>query len=176
MLPLVLFLLAAATRLQLVDEPFDIPARDWRYVEALGLHQRVATLIAGFQVKSGGAVRLLLMTREDVDRMSEGKPNEAIRSAGPASSARLIYAVPQPGDYVLVVDNRDNSAPARVHLSVWLDFPRVTGISPQRQLTVILLSFAFFFGVVTWSARRLWKGINKPATAAARNTPPGSSP
>lgn len=160
MLPLVLLLLTAATRVQLVDEPFDIPAHEWRYDAELGLHQRTATLIAHYQVKSGGPVRLLLMTHEDEERMSEGQPHGAMKSIGPALSGHLRYVVPQAGDYVLVVDNRDNSEPARVHLSVWLDFPQVTGISPQRQLTVILLSFAFFFGVVTWSARKLWKGIN----------------
>jgi hypothetical protein len=159
MLPLVLFFLMTATRVQLVDEPFDIPAHDWRFDSELGLHQRAATLIADFQVKSGGDVSLLLMTRHDVERLSDGKPHGTLISAGPVHSGHLQYTVPQPGDYVLVVDNRGNAEPARVHLSVWLDFRPVTGISAQRQLTVILLSFAFFFGVVGWSARKLWQGI-----------------
>jgi hypothetical protein len=157
MLPLVFLLLTAATRIQLVDEPFDIPAHDWRFDNELGLHQRAANLIAAYQVKSGGPVRLLLMTREDVDLMSEGRPHSTMLTAGPAPDGMLRYSVSQPGDYALVVDNRDNDQPARVHLSVWLYFPPITVISPQRQLTVILLSFAFFFGVVTWSARRMWQ-------------------
>jgi hypothetical protein len=159
MLPLVLLLLSAATRVQLVDEPFEIPAHDWRFDSELGLHQRAAHLIAGYQVKSGGPVRLLLMTREDVEQMSEGRRPSLMASSGPATAGSMRYNVTQPGDYALVVDNRDNDRPARVHLSVWLDFPPVTTISPQRQLTVILLSFGFFFGVVTWSARRLWKTL-----------------
>ncbi len=160
MLALALFLLASATRVQLVDEPFDIPARDWRFDAELGLHQHAATLMARFQVRSGGDVRLLLMTRQDVERMSDGKPHETLMTFGPAHSGRLQYAVPRAGDYVLVVDNRDNSEPARVHLSVWLDFRHITGISPRRQLTVILLSFVFFFGVVGWSARKIWRGMH----------------
>lgn len=161
MLPLVLLLLSAATRVHLVDEPFEIPAHDWRFDADLGLHQRTASLISDFQVESGGPVRILLMTREDVEHMSAGRPHTTLMSAGPATSGHMLYEVPEPGDYVLVVDNRANGQPARVHLSVWLDFPLVTGISPQRQLTVILLSFAFFFGVVTWSARKLWKGMRQ---------------
>ena len=161
MLALVLFLLASATRVQLVDEPFDIPAHDWRFDPELGLHQRAASLTADFQVKSGGDVRLLLMTRQDVERMSDGQPHETMMAVGPEHAGSLQYAVPQPGDYVLVVDNRANAVPARVQLSVWLDFRRLTGISPQRQLTVILLSFAFFFGVVGWSARKIWRGIHQ---------------
>jgi hypothetical protein len=160
MLPLVLLLLSAATRVQLVDEPFEIPAHDWRFDSELGLHQRAAHLIAQYQVKSGGPVRLLLMTREDVDQMSEGRRHTFMAAAGPASTGSMRYNVTQPGEYALVVDNRENDRPARVHLSVWLDFPAVTTISPVRQLTVILLSFAFFFGVVTWSARRLWKTLH----------------
>ncbi len=159
MLAVVLFLLASATRVQLVDEPFDIPAHDWRFDSELGLHQRAATLIADYQVKSGGEVSLLLMTRADVELLSDGKPHATMMSVGPQQHGRLQYTVPHPGDYVLVIDNRHNAAPARVHLSLWLDFRRFTGISPQRQLTVILLSFAFFFGVVSWSARRIWRAV-----------------
>lgn len=161
MLPLVLFLLTAATRVQLVDEPFDIPAHDWRFDADLGLYQRAATLISTYEVQSGGPVRILLMTREDVEQMSAGRPHTTLMSSGPATHGGLHYEVPEPGDYVLVVDNRANDQAAHVHLSVWLDFPKVTGISPQRQLTVILMSFAFFFGVVTWSARKLWHGMRQ---------------
>lgn len=161
MLPLVLLLFASTNRVQLVDEPFDIPAHEWRYDSQLGLHQRAATLIADFDVKSGGPVRLLLMTRHDERRMSEGRSHSTLQTVGPATTGHLRFRVPRPGDYVLVVDNRANGEAARVHLSVWLDFPLVSGISPQRQLTVVFLSFAFFFGVVTWSARRIWKGMNR---------------
>jgi hypothetical protein len=155
MLPLLFLLLTAATQVHLVDEPFDIPAHDWRFDADLGLHQRAANVSADFQVQSGGPVRLLLMTREDVEQMSAGRPHRYLMATGPAAYGSIHYQAPQPGDYVLVVDNSGNPDPARVHLSVWLEFPAATGISPQRQLTVILLSFAFFFGVVTWSARKL---------------------
>lgn len=159
MVPLVLLLLTAATRVLLVDEPFEIPAHDWRFDSDLGLHQRAANLIAQYQVQTGGNVRLLLMTRENVDLMSEGRNHSTMAVTHTADTGFMRYNVSQPGDYALVVDNRDNDRPARVHLKVWLDFPSVTTISPQRQLTVILLSFAFFFGIVTWSTRRLWKNM-----------------
>ena len=76
-------------------------------------------------------------------------------------SGALDFRVRQPGDYVLVVDNRSSKTqPAAVHLRIALDFARPTGpivtrLGPERQLTVIVLSFAFFFGVVTYSARKL---------------------
>jgi hypothetical protein len=65
-----------------------------------------------------------------------------------------------------VVDNRD-ARPAAVHLRISLEFgaspgPAVTRLSSRRQLTVILISFAVFFGIVTFSARRLWRAIKSP--------------
>jgi hypothetical protein len=64
-----------------------------------------------------------------------------------------------------VVDNRGRPA-ANVHLRIRLDFGlapelAVRRLSPGRQLTVIALSCAFFFGVVTYSARRLLKGLRR---------------
>ena len=70
-----------------------------------------------------------------------------------------------PDDYVIVVEN-DAEAPAEVLLRISLDFtragPRVTKLSPQRQFTVIAISFAVFFGIVTWSARKLLRAVRKP--------------
>jgi hypothetical protein len=52
-----------------------------------------------------------------------------------------------------------------VHLRITLDFsrrgPTVTRLSPQRQLAVIAISFAVFFGIVTFSARRLLRNLKR---------------
>jgi hypothetical protein len=46
-----------------------------------------------------------------------------------------------------------------VRLNAWLDFarhgPTMTQLSPRRQMTVVLIGFAVFFGIVSFSARRL---------------------
>jgi hypothetical protein len=160
-----LLLLAASTTVQLVDEVYQIPADEWRYVE-LGLSQRPALVSASYNVESGSQqVRLALLRREDLERLREGAPHSVIdlTPAGPAGAMRP--RVRGPGDYVLVVDNRGDS-PAKVHLRVHLDFgvgriPEVTRLSPRRQATVVLISFVAFFGIVTWSARRLLRGIRR---------------
>jgi hypothetical protein len=63
-----------------------------------------------------------------------------------------------------MVDNLGDS-PAMVHLRVTLDFsrrgPTVTQLSPQRQLAVVAISFAVFFGIVTFSARRLLRHLKR---------------
>ena len=78
----------------------------------------------------------------------------ALTPAG--SSGRLNFRVREPADYVLVVDNRADTRTAAVHLHVALDFgqavePAIPPITRERQLSVIVLSFLFFFGVVTYS-------------------------
>jgi hypothetical protein len=167
MIPLALILLAAATRLELVDEILRIPAGDWRYVE-LGLKQQAAFVAADFEVQSGSQlVKLELMRREDLDRLRTDRPNGVIAATAAAASGRLLYHVRVPGDYVVVIDNRNAGGQEAVaRLRVALDFgarpgPQVTRLSPQRQFTVILISFAVFFGIVTYSARRLLRGIRR---------------
>jgi hypothetical protein len=171
MIPLALILLAAATRLELVDEVLRIPAGDWRYVE-LGLKQQAAFVAADFEVQAGSQpVKLELMRHEDLDRLRADRPNGVIAATALAASGRLLYRVRVPGDYVVVIDNRNANGPADrreavARLRVVLDFgarpgPQVTRLSPQRQFTVIVISFAVFFGIVTYSARRLLRGIRR---------------
>lgn len=160
-----ILLLAASTVVDVVDEVYQIPANEWRYVE-LGLNQRPALVHAHFQVESGPPqVRLALMRREDLERLRGGLPHGVIEETDPAASGSFTPHIRGPGDYVVVVDNPAD-APAAVRLRIWLDFgvrpvQEVTQLSPRRQLVVILLSFATFFGIVTWSARRLLRGIRR---------------
>ena len=158
-------LLAASTGVDLVDEVYRIPAREWRYVE-LGLNQRPALVSAGYQVESGSReVRLALMRREDLDRLREGSPQSVIDVTEAGGSGSLTPHVRGPGDFVMVVDNRGD-APAAVHLRVRLDFavapvPEVRQLSPRRQIVVVVISFAAFFAIAGWSARRLLRGIRR---------------
>jgi len=161
---LALILLLAASRVELVDEVYQIPASEWRYVD-LGLKQRPALVSAHFDTEGDRArVRLTLLRAEDLQRLREGLPHGTIDSTSSGPRGALSYDVPAPGDYVLVIDN-DAPAPVSVRLNVWLDFarhgPRVTQLSPQRQLTVVLISFAVFFGIVSFSARRLLRAVRR---------------
>jgi len=158
-----MLLFAASTRVDLVDEVYQIPADEWRYVD-VGIKQRPALVTARFDVEFGSRqVRLALIRHEDLERLRTGLPHGVIDETEAGANGTLGPEVRGPADYVLVVDNR-GEAPASVHLRVTLDFavrrgPQVTRLSPQRQLAVIIISFAVFFGIVTWSARRLLRGI-----------------
>jgi hypothetical protein len=163
-------LLAASTSVELVDEVYHLPPAEWKYIE-VNLRQNPALVTAAFDVQSGSEkVRLALMTRADLERLREDVPHGLLAVTETGKSGALNYRVRQPGDYVLVVDNRSGkSQPAAVHLRVALDFagpsgpsgPIVTSLGTRRQLTVIVLAFAFFFGVVTFSARKLLRAAKR---------------
>jgi hypothetical protein len=166
-LPACLLLLAASTSVELVDEVYQIPPADWKYVE-VNLRQNPARVDASFDVRSGSeTVRLALMTRAALESLRSDLPHGLLAVTPTAKSGALHFRVRHPGDYVLVVDNRASKAkPAAVHLRIALDFarpsgPEVTHLAPGRQLTVIVLAFAFFFGVVTYSARKLLRAAKR---------------
>jgi hypothetical protein len=107
------------------------------------------------------------MTRTDLAHLRDGLPHGLLAATPIGKSGALDFRVREPGDYVLVVDNRSSKAQsAAVHLRIALDFARpsgpiVTRLGPRRQLTVIVLAFAFFFGVVTYSARKLLRAAKR---------------
>jgi len=88
------------------------------------------------------------------------------KSALTAGSGHLRYQVRVAGEYILLIDNREGrDRPAEAHLRVALDFgtepgPAVSRLSVTRQITVIAISFAVFFAIAGFSARRLLRGIN----------------
>jgi hypothetical protein len=161
-----LVLLAASSRVELVDEVFQIPANEWRYVE-LGLKQRPAAVDADYEVRSGPPrVRMALVREGDLERMRRDRAHGVMAMTRPGPSGNIQYAVRRPDEYAIVVDNRDSSEAAGVHLRIWLDFagrgsPEVTMLPLKRQFVVILVSFAVFFAIVTWSANRLLHVIRR---------------
>ena len=156
-----LLALTAATRIDLVDEVYTIPADKWHYVD-VGLKQQPALVLAHYDAPANASVRLALMRREDMEHLFEGYPYGVVAQAGPGRAATLRARVPA-GDYVLVLDNSDSHGhAANVHLRVWLDFSANAGsaqISPTRQLVVILVSFGVFFAIAGYSMSKIWKSF-----------------
>jgi hypothetical protein len=162
-----LLLAAASTSVDLVDEVYQISHSEWKYVE-VNLRQKPALVTASFRVESGAEkVRLALMTRDSLELLREDLPHGVLAVTEPGGRGEFRFRVRQPGDYVVVVDNRvSKTLPAWVHLRISLDFanaavPVITGISRARQVTIIGLSFLFFFGVVTYAARKLMVAIKR---------------
>lgn len=162
--PLLVLLLAPAPRVDLVDEVFDIPPAEWRFVE-LSLKQEPVTVWCEFESSGPNrAVRVALLRREDVERMREERAHGILVVRGPAERGVMHYVVTGPGDFAVLVDNRtgDRRA-ARVHLKIWLDFsppaePNVRYVSPRRRTVVVVLSLTVFLGIVLFSVRKLRRG------------------
>src|SRR5215467_12366750 len=116
-----ILLLAVPQRVDLVDEVYQIPGHEWRYVE-VGLRQRQGEVSARFDSESRSSrVRLALMRRDDLERLRNGLAHGLMAVSETAASGELTFEVPSPGDYVLVVDNQSSTG-AKVHLRVQLDF------------------------------------------------------
>jgi hypothetical protein len=163
---LALLLLLAGSRVELVDEDFTIPPAKWRFVQ-VDLKQIPVAVHCDFKVAPGNAlVRVALLSREDLERLNADQPHGFLAASQPAAAGMLSYQLHRAGEYAVVIDNRGLSTPVRVHLRVWLDFsPRpgqgVGYLSPERRLAVILISFAVFFAIVTWSARKLLQATRR---------------
>ncbi len=158
---------AFASAGELVNQVYTIPADEWRYLD-LGIGQRPTLVEAEYQVTAGSErVRLAVMRRDDLEHLREGLPHGVVEATEPGRSGKLTCELRPPGGYVLVVDNRigDDRA-AVVHLRIRVSFAPAAGaiperLSPQRRLTVILVSFAAFFAIVTWSGRKLLPQVRR---------------
>jgi hypothetical protein len=151
-----LLLLAISSGVELVNDVYQVPANDWRYVD-LGLHRRPVIVQAMFNVESGPPVRLMLLERKDLERMNHGEAHGALRITPTQPSGGFRLQTEPPGDYVIALENRGAPKPASVHLRITLDFGDATQLSPERRLTVIAISFAVFVGIIGYSASRLWR-------------------
>jgi len=163
---LTLLLLLAGSRVELVDEIYTIPPAKWRFVP-VELKQMPVAVHCSFQVVGSNAtVRVALLSNEDLERLNADQPHGFLAASQPASTGSLSYQLQRAGAYAVVVDNRALDTPVRVHLRVWVDFtrggvPPVGTLSPERRLAVILISFAVFFAIVTWSARKLLQATRR---------------
>ncbi len=141
-----------------VDQVYQIPADDWRYVD-LGRVRRPALVKTEINVESGPPVRLVLIERGNFERMSRGETYAPLRSFA-SRGGGFEQRINPLGDYIVALDNRGSPQPATVHLRITLDFKDATQLSPERRLAVIAISFAVFCGLVGFSATKLWRAAN----------------
>src|SRR5262245_11176298 len=157
-----ILLFAANPPVELFDDVIAIRPHEWREAD-LDLRERPGRLSVRFDnTTDGNRIKVSLIRREDLSRLWKGQPHEVLAAvaAAPAASGHLSYQVPAAGEYSVIVRSLSDS-PTQVHLRILVNYPRVTTLSPERRVTVVLLSFAFFLGTVTFSARRLLKNIRR---------------
>jgi hypothetical protein len=147
-----------ASTVQLVDDRYDIPAAEWRFVDVF-MNQELARVYCSYEVAPPHEkAHVGLIRAEDLPRFRANQPFTPILMSGPAQKGAFDVRPQRSGEYAVVIDNRHNGSPVQVSLRVWLDFGHRTSVryaDPRRQLIVILVSFAVFFAIVTYSARKL---------------------
>ncbi len=163
LLALTLLSNAAFSNLRVVDQTYQIPPNNWRYVDAADWRSAAVdwrdspvTMHAVFVVDAGPSVRLLMLDREDLDEMRQGAAPAPLATTPFGRGGMLVARTGSPGNCVLVIENRGSPETAIVRLRVALDSWNAPVVSPQRKLWVLALSFAFFFATVSYSAAKLW--------------------
>jgi hypothetical protein len=157
-IPVVCLLLAAVPHVEVVDEVYQLPPNDWRWVE-ISLNQRPAVVTAQYRALAGTpAIRAALVPRDELRKLRSSEGLDDYDPTPDAPTGQLRRHTREPGDYAVVIENR-SAAPAAVRVRITLDFPTATTISSRRQLTVVAISFGVFFGIVGFSARRLLRAL-----------------
>jgi hypothetical protein len=157
-----LLLLLASGSQVLLDEVFQVPAGEWRYVPVI-LKQPPVTVDCDFNVISGsGMVRLVLVNRDGLDTL-RGGDREPLGSGAFARQGKFSRRVSLPDDYAVVLENGGRGE-AQVRLRVSLDFsargrPQAQVLSPERRFAVIAISATVFLAIVFYSGRKLLGAI-----------------
>lgn len=143
---------------------FRLEPGDFRWIP-FTVNQTPTEVDCSFQVVRGDpSVHMELLPMSEFRRFNLGREHEtlAISENGRAGAFRRI--LDGRGQYVVVVINQSKARPATVTLEVRTDLNpnadvSAKTISPQRRLSVILISFAIFFTTVTWAGFRLLRAI-----------------
>ncbi len=138
--------------------------RDFRWVP-FTIRQTPAEVDCHFEVVSGdGSVHVELLPLSEFRLFDRGEDHATLATTPDARSGDFRRVLETPGQYAVVVINADGPSPVSVSLQVRTninpdnkDVART--LPPERRLTVILISFAFFFATVAWSGRKLRRAM-----------------
>ncbi|MEP7367625.1 MAG: hypothetical protein ABI972_30570 [Acidobacteriota bacterium] len=173
-----LFLLfaAASERVTLFDDVIKVPRSQWRAIR-LDLQQRPATIEVSHEVLLGkSAVRVVLMTSEDVERFSKGQSHRVLAASPFTEEGNFRFSVTTPGNYQVLLDNRlEGRGASEVHVKISVAFndklsfaPRELSGATRRQ--VVFWSLSGFAAICTLCG---WALIS---AARSRKTPPHDPP
>ncbi len=141
-----------------------LAADDFRWMK-ISVRQTPAEVDCRYEVIQGNpSVHVELLPLDQFRLLDRGRDHDtlAVTPAGRRGDFRRI--VETPGQYAVVVVNAKNAPPATVSLEVSASVNPNLGdvartLPPRRQLTVVLISFAFFFVSVSWSAHKLIRNM-----------------
>jgi hypothetical protein len=141
-------------------QSFRLEPGDFRWVPFTVRHTP-AEVDCHFEVIQGNpTVHLELLPMSEFRLFSRGRDYAKLASTPEGRNGAFRRVIDDSGQYAVMVVNGKRAPPVTVALQVRTtvnpvrkDIART--LSPERRLTVILISFAFFFVTVTWSFRKL---------------------
>ena len=159
-------LLAGAAASGQEGQPFRLQPGDFRWVP-FTVRQTPAAVDCHFEVLEGNpTVHVELMPMSEFRLFDGGRDHETLAVTPDGRDGDFRRIIDMSGRYAVVVVNEKRGRPVTVSLQVRTtvnpaasDVARM--LSPERRLTVILISFGFFFVTMTWSARRLIRGMRQ---------------
>jgi hypothetical protein len=166
MFPLIAIALLAAglPGAQENGQPFRLEPDDYRW-QKIAIRQTPSQVDCHFEVLSGSAsVHLELLPMSEFRQFDRGLEHDTLVVTPDGRNGDFRRIIDVSGEYAVVVVNAKRAPPATVSFEVRTtvnpngrDTART--LSPRRRLTVILISFVFFFVTVTWSARKLLRAM-----------------
>jgi hypothetical protein len=140
------------------------PNGDYRW-QKITIRQTPSQVDCHFEVLSGSpSVHLELLPLSEFRQFDRGLEHETLVVTPDGRNGDFRRIIDVSGEYAVVVVNGKHAPPATVSFEVRTSVnpqARDTArtLSPERRLTVILISFVFFFVTVTWSARKLLRAM-----------------
>lgn len=113
-----------------------------------------------YEVLNGNpGVHIELLSRSEFRLFKLGREHDAMARTPEGRIGEIQRIVGERGRYVVVVQNAPGASPAEILLHVATSPAVAQVLSPRRRLTVIAISFAFFFVTVAWSGRKLLRAM-----------------
>jgi hypothetical protein len=157
------FLAAASGQRDDAGQPFRLEPGDFRWIPFTVRHTP-SEVDCRFEVTQGDpSIHVELLPMSEFRLFSRGREHDTMALTPNGRSGEFKRVIEVGGQYAVVVQNKRGAPPAtvllhvRTNLDPGADVAQV--LSPARRLTVILISFAFFFVTVAWSGRKLVRAM-----------------
>jgi hypothetical protein len=142
--------------LLLTQTVVSVPPSRWTAIE-LKVPQNSATVNLAFEVQRGGSrIQAMILSRAEAERFHRGRSIRPLFTSGFEQSGNYRIAIPDAGDYVLLLDNRlEGRFPTEVLLRFDISNAadvRVRTIPRDRQRATVALSLLFFGATVVFAA------------------------
>ena len=158
-------LLVGAANLQDGADPVRLDGGDFTWLP-IKIRQAPVAVDCRFKVVQGnGTAHMELLPLNEFRRYDRGQEHDSLASTPEGRQGQFRRIIDTPGQYRVLLENKRGAAPVSVVLMVQTNLNPESGVAqtlpPGRRLTVILISFAFFFATLAWSGHKLLTNIRR---------------